>query len=106
MTELRLLVVATLIMTVIGLLVPAVVGSFADTEQVELTGALNTTYNLFGGGVDLTGNYDLDTDDGSLLTMLKGVELVKQQIPVLFKILTFLYLLILVYAIVKALPFT
>lgn len=103
MTEIKLLVVATLIMMIIGGVIPSIITSFTD-EEVELTGIRLTTYNILSGGVDLTGDFDVPTDD-SFYDYLAGIELITQTFA-FFNALIFIYFFILVYAIVKALPFT
>lgn len=104
MSELRLLIIATLIMILIGGVVPQMVSSFVNTDDVSLTGTRLSVYNILSSGVDLTGSYDIPEND-NFYDYLIGIELITNYFS-FFTILIFIYLFILLYTIVKALPFT
>lgn len=104
MSELQVFVIATIFIMVVGGAVPLMIGSFTSTE-ITLTGLQLITYNFLGGGVDLTGSFDVPTDD-AFYDYLAGVQLMRNTFPILFDGIMFIYLFVLVYTIVKALPFT
>lgn len=105
MSELRILTISTLVLLLIGGLVPTLISSFVDTENIQLTGTRLNVYNILSSGVDLTGSFDVPTDD-SFYDYLAGVEIMTDNFPIIFNALIFIYLFILLYTIVKALPFT
>lgn len=104
-SELSLMVTALLIFFFIGGIIPLIAGSVVSTETA-LTGIYAYTYDIFGSGVDLTGSYDSPQDEGILLNYMQGVQLMSNEFPIIFYSGMFIFALIMVYGIVKALPFT